>query len=106
MSFAANASQTSFVQNEMQILNEINSLLSSSGATSTSGTGTLGMDVVQLAKDILGAIGDPTPQSAGGASPAATPDPTSASLGMGSPSPNLDQQSSSAANPLFKPPAG
>ena len=103
MSFVADQSQTSFVSNEMQILNEIGSLLSSSGATSTSGTGALMVDVLQLAKDILGALGNLTPQSGAGASPAATPDPTAGVPNMGSSSSNLDQ-SSSAANPLFKPP--
>ena len=88
------APQMSFLAAETQILNEISSLLSSSGLTSTGGMGPLLMDVAQLAKDILGAIGNPTPQSGGGASPAVLPNPTS-----GSPSLNLDQ-SSSAANAL------
>jgi len=103
MSFAASDTQMSFASTEMQILNEIGSLISSMGATSTSGTGTLMVDVLQLAKDILGAIGNPTPQSGGGASPAVTPDPTSGSLNLGSSSLNLDQ-SSSTANPVVKPP--
>jgi len=103
MSFVANGTQTSFVATETQILNQISSLLSSMGATSTSGTGALMADLSQLAKDLSGAIPNPTPQSRGGVSPAAAPDPASGSLILGSPSPNLNQ-SSSTANPLFQQP--
>jgi len=92
------ASQMSFVAAETQILNDIGSMLSSQGAASSGGMGAVLADVVQLSKDILGAIGNLTPQSGGGGAPTVPTDPTS-----GSPSPNLDQ-SSSTVNGALKPP--
>ena len=86
-----------FVAAEMRILNEIGSLLSSSATTSASGLGALIADVVQVARNILGAIASPTPQSGSGGSPAVPPHPTS-----GSPSLNLDR-GSSTPDAVFKP---
>lgn len=95
MSFASNGSQTSLSANETQILDQIGSLLSSMNATSTSGMGAMAVDVLQMARDILGTLGN---QSGGSASTAAAPDPAAGSMNLGEPNPTHDQ-GNSLANP-------
>jgi len=92
-------SQMSFVAAEMQVLNDVGSMLSSQGAASSGGMGAVLVDVVQLSKDILGAISNLTPQSGGGGSPTMPTDPPSGSPNLL----NLGQSSSTMNGALIPP---